>query len=450
MESVTLENFRCFREKQTVKLAPLTLLVGENSTGKTSFLALVDLLARLAEGEIFPDFKRPPYDLGSFSEIAHARAGREGKAQAFSGGLTTTVRRFTGQQQAELQSSITNVFEKRGSAPAVVRRMVDWPGVRVCEEAHPDGTYVARLEHAGDSWELLDASEFFTRDTLHDRGGRVRVLLLEAGISLDQGFGCRFVPLNKGPDMTSSIARTIESIYSSTLKSTGWIPFSSAPIRSLPLRTYNPAAALQDPQGAYIPMYLADLARENTDEWQGLKTEIETFGKRSALFDELRVRLLGSGDSDPFQLQVRKGSRRLKGPYRNLIDVGYGVSQVLPLIVEILRQDGARQFLLQQPELHLHPTAQAALGSLFCEVAAGGRQLIVETHSDHLIDRIRMDVRDGKTSLKPEDVRILYFERSALDVHIHEINFDEQGNICGAPETYRSFFMDEVRRSLGL
>ena len=50
-------------------------------------------------------------------------------------------------------------------------------------------------------------------------------------------------------------------------------------------------------------------------------------------------------------------------------------------------------FLLQQPEVHLHPSAQAALGTLFCQVAKPERQLVVETHSDHLLDRVRMDVR---------------------------------------------------------
>ena len=107
-------------------------------------------------------------------------------------------------------------------------------------------------------------------------------------------------------------------------------------------------------------------------------------------------------------------------------------------------------FLLQQPEVHLHPTAQAALGSLCCEVAALQRQLIVETHSDHLLDRVRTDVRDQRGRLKPDDVSILFFERSALDVHIHSLRLDEQGNILGAPKSYRRFFMEETQRSLGL
>ena len=59
-----------------------------------------------------------------------------------------------------------------------------------------------------------------------------------------------------------------------------------------------------------------------------------------------------------------------------------------------------------------------------------------------------MDVRDNKTKLKPEDVSILYFERDDLDVRIHSLRFDEQGNVLDAPPSYRQFFMEEMRRSL--
>ena len=61
-----------------------------------------------------------------------------------------------------------------------------------------------------------------------------------------------------------------------------------------------------------------------------------------------------------------------------------------------------------------------------------------------------MDVRDGKRSLNPEDVSILFFERGDLDVRIHSLRIDEEGNLVGAPDSYRSFFMEETARSLGL
>ena len=147
---------------------------------------------------------------------------------------------------------------------------------------------------------------------------------------------------------------------------------------------------------------------------------------------------------------IRKSSRRLKGLKRNLIDVGYGVSQALPLLTELLRKGAPGTFLLQQPEVHLHPSAQAALGSLFCNIAAQGRQLIVETHSDYILDRVRMDIRDKKTGLKPEDVSILYFEPGELDVTIHSLRLDEQGNVLDAPKGYRQFFLEETRNSIGI
>ena len=98
--------------------------------------------------------------------------------------------------------------------------------------------------------------------------------------------------------------------------------------------------------------------------------------------------------------------------------------------------------------MYLHPSAQAALGSLFCQVAGPRHQLIVETHSDHLMDRVRMDVRDGVSGLKPEDVSILFFERRGLDVRIHSLRIDKEGNVLDAPDGYRQFFMDEMSRSL--
>ena len=222
-------------------------------------------------------------------------------------------------------------------------------------------------------------------------------------------------------------------------------PYASAPVRSKPRRTYDPSRTTRDPEGDYVPMYLANMYFQNKRQWKDLKGALERLGQAAGLFDEISIKPLGSRESGPFQVQVRKfsnmGSRLKKGPQRNLIDVGYGISQVLPVITELLRPDAPSMFLLQQPEVHLHPSAQAALGSLFCQVATPGRQLIVETHSDHLLDRVRMDVRDRKISLKPEDVSILFFERGDLDVRIHSLRVDQEGNVLDAPESYRRFFL---------
>ena len=90
MNEIRLKDYRCFREDQTARLAPLTLLVGENSTGKTSFQAIIRALWEFANDYRIPDFKEDPYDLGSFDEIAHFRGGRGGRAETFVAGFSTT------------------------------------------------------------------------------------------------------------------------------------------------------------------------------------------------------------------------------------------------------------------------------------------------------------------------------------------------------------------------
>ena len=92
MKKIALENFRCFRNKQDVRLAPLTLIVGENSTGKTSFMALIRALWDVAYGNRVPDFKEDPYDLGSFDEIAHHRGAKGGRADTFKAGFSSASR----------------------------------------------------------------------------------------------------------------------------------------------------------------------------------------------------------------------------------------------------------------------------------------------------------------------------------------------------------------------
>ena len=202
-------------------------------------------------------------------------------------------------------------------------------------------------------------------------------------------------------------------------------------------------------------MYLADIRVSRPDQWASLKEKLEQFGSDAGLFDEIGIKPLGDNGGTGFLMQVRKfsgsRSRVLKGRPRNLIDVGYGVSQILPVATELLRRDSPTVFLLQQPEVHLHPSAQAALGSLFCRaVSERKHQLVVETHSDYLLDRVRMLIRHRKTKLKPADVSILFFEREDLGVRIHSLRLDKQGKVQDAPEGYRRFFMEEFDRLFGL
>lgn len=448
MNEITIGNYRCFHEHQTARLASLTLLVGDNSTGKTSFLAMIRALMDVAMGLRIPDFKEEPFDLGSFGEIAHHRGGRFGHATTFEGGYGDLLRKEFDDPGSVEPYHFEVEFGRQGTAPVPIRRRFQHGDIW-WEHKFSDGqAHQFFVGSPRGSWEIKLQNPI---PGLADR--REDLLLpahwtLRAVFSDDSWMNATLEPVgDTDPTLNTEEFESFKK-FKLPLPFQGRRPFASAPVRSRPRRTYDPARDTSDPEGDNIPTYLASTYFADKSTWSALKEGIEEFGKSSGLFDEISIRPLGGRESEPFQVQIRKFGSRLVGPKRNLIDVGYGVSQVLPVITQLLRPEAPPLFLLQQPEVHLHPSAQAALGSLFCRVAETGPQLIVETHSDHLIDRVRMDVRDG--ALSPADVSVLFFERDELDVRIHSLQVDEDGNIVGAPRGYRRFFMEETRRSLGL
>ena len=453
MDEIRLKDYRCFREEQTARLAPLTLLVGENSTGKTSFLAIIRALWEFASDYRIPDFKEDPYDLGSFDEIAHFRGGRGGRAETFVAGFSTTRSNSQKGTSKPLSQKFDVTFAKDGAVPVPVGRRYAFGETRIEERFKEDieknHIYVLRVETHRGSWEKKVSRGI--RYSLQDHTIPPHYHFSRSSISGEHQEGDpEFKPLDGSPAFRSEDYAILREFPWLDLSLSGARPFASAPVRSKPSRTYDPSRPTRDPEGDYVPMYLADVLSQRGEKWTELKKQLEKFGREAGLFDEISIKRLGHRDSEPFQIQVRKLGSKIKGPLRNLIDVGYGVSQALLVITELLRPDAPPLFLLQQPEVHLHPSAQAALGGLFCQIASWERQIIVETHSDHLIDRVRMDVRDGVSALKPEDVSILFFERNDLDVHIHSLGIDGEGNVLNAPDSYRRFFMEETTRSLGL
>lgn len=442
MNSITMENFRCFRERQTVQLAPLTLLVGENSTGKTSFLALIRALADAGYGRLVPDFKQEPYDLGGFEDIAFNASGVPLTVEAFHSGfevademLGTVLFEFT--------------FRKRASAAFPVERSYRSKDAAIVQSDNGEEEHAVTAITNRGRWRLKLPDEF--RDNVHPAPSSLWFMQTSLYGAVDGSNGIQyanFVPLDHGPRLNTEDAGKLGALLDALFIPERTRPFAGAPIRSKPRRVYDPTKIAHDPEGIFLPAYLADVAGR-LDEWAELKHRLEIFGARSGLFDEIQIRRFGD-ESDPFQVQVRKNGIYGRGHWRNLIDVGFGVSQALPVVTELLPPNRFEMFLLQQPEVHLHPSAQAALGSIFCDLAGSKelqRQLVVETHSDHLVRRVRMDVRDGLTPLHPEDVMILYFERGDLDVTIHEVTLDEMGNL-NAPESYGRFFMEETARNL--
>lgn len=136
----------------------------------------------------------------------------------------------------------------------------------------------------------------------------------------------------------------------------------------------------------------------------------------------------------------------IEGVERNLdlTTVGVGVSQALPIVTLGLLAEPGALLLFEQPELHLHPDVQAALGDFFVALSASGRQLVVETHSEYLVTRLRRRAATDDDSKVPGLVRLFFFERKGGESEITRGRIAEDGSM---PEWPRGF-LDTAAREL--
>ena len=118
----------------------------------------------------------------------------------------------------------------------------------------------------------------------------------------------------------------------------------------------------------------------------------------------------------------------------NLPDVGVGTSQLLPILIQGLIAPAGATFLLEQPEIHLHPKAQADLADFFIEVTKRSVGVIVETHSEHLINRLQR--RIAEESLDPASVALYYVSPSSDGSKLEPVQINEYGQIPTAPEGF--------------
>lgn len=126
----------------------------------------------------------------------------------------------------------------------------------------------------------------------------------------------------------------------------------------------------------------------------------------------------------------------------NLTDMGFGTSQVLPIIMEGFSIERDALLLIEQPEIHLHPKAQSILGDLFIEIANEDKTLIIETHSEHLIRRIQRRIAENKISNK--DVIFYYVTIGKEGSQLQRLEIDEEGYIENIPE---GFFDEDYKEA---
>ena len=427
---LTIKNVRCFAEEQHFDIRPLTFLVGENSTGKTTvmscFSIIYDCISR--GGWYNPDFNQDPYSMGSFVDIAR-KSNEKNSHQKMNFELGIV------HDALNIKYNLHFKNQEKIAEPMLNQAGINFKDMTFFSEKK-NQKVIHTIKDKDD--EILFQDSYTSDDMSLARmmmnPRLIRSFVLEER-SVNQKEKIAFEAWRK--------LRSYERQYFSEKI------FSLAPIRSKPQRTYNPIKESLSSEGSEIPVTLLRLSHQD-DIWKKIRKKLVDFGKSSGLFSDVEVKKYGS-TGEPFQLQFQ-----VRGIQSNIIDTGYGISQILPLLVRLFTSDiqkkrypirkGTR-FLLQQPEVHLHPKAQAELASLLIQSAKINNSFLIETHSDYILDRVRIEIRKGNIS--HNHVSLIYLESTKNGVQAHNILFDKQGNLIKVPTGYRDFFIKESNRFLG-
>ncbi len=527
LRSIQLENFKAFGQRTIIPLAPITLIFGQNSAGKSSILQSLNLLkqtreSRDVEALLLPRTENGFVDLGSFQELLFDHdLGRTlsiridmplGNAikespivprflrKSSSIGLEVSFSRKTVQDEITLEgfklcgedsSSFIAQFEKcdiprdfrrygpmsyrserrrgtgilRAAKCVRVRDEPDfwrYPYEWMTQErpmligklkearnniAHDAPTPVRGLFDDDDETgaskatflrKLEETIEFVSSEFSY--GEFVEWMIREqAGtvVALDGFIPVLSAPADDVPGLDTILNRSLNrpasrrdwtpdlgfaSVFAGRIleQSLGSL-FPLGPFRKPPSRWYIFTGTTPQDVG-YEGHLLPDLLFRQPD----LLAHTNKWLDRLDIGYEIKIRSLGDAAKDLFEFRLHD-KRRTPPVEVGLSDVGFGISQILPLVVQSLAATD-QVISVEQPEVHIHPRLQADLGDLLIEAIQEPRrnQFIIETHSEHLALRLQRRVREGKIS--PTDISVVYIGRGSNGATVQPLRLDSEGD----------------------
>ncbi|BDI05665.1 AAA family ATPase [Sphaerotilus microaerophilus] len=423
-----LENFKIWRSTGPMRLAPLTLLLGTNSSGKSSLIQSLLLMRQTVKGDdagLDLNLGNPDADdtvtMGQFSDLLC----RHGQA-------TETT--------PDSQVGIEFRWQPHGSATA------DTTLFSARYRAGPAGSAeldALRLGQDGQGFTVLRRKPGIYRLQL---ATRQRPEGQSADFRPERSFAFSAATLNKlGP-----LADEIRPVGPALLDELSRIIYLG-PVRQLARRDYvwsgRMPAHIGDDGGRAVDVLIASgVAQQGKPGSAGeagrIFREAEQWLKTLEIADGLQVRALGN--SARYELLVKH-----RDAVVNLKDVGVGVSQVIPVVVAALFSKPGHIVIVEEPESHLHPLAQAKLAELLAKISAErGVQFIVETHSEHLFRRLQTLI--ARQEVQPEQAALYFVERDGQAAKLRELKLDDFGRLTNWPDKFFGDALGETREQARL
>lgn len=435
---LSLSEFKSWRRTGDVRLAPLTALFGANSSGKTSLLQALLLLKQTAESSDrgqalhFGD-KASAVDLGDFRTLVHGHAGDARLTVELDWKEASPVEIKDPARKDQLVHSSdelgfsTRIAATNGGGARLLRVRVERMDYRVGavrfgmalrdrKKAEYDlvaeGTAFKFVRTTGRPWPLPSPAKCYGFPD------EARAYFQNAGFLAD---------------LELALERRLKALY------------YLGPLRAYPERQYPWSGAQPEDMGRAgeqaVNAILASRERGLTiSQGRGAKRAtleeyVAWWLRELGLIHSFRIEPIAEG-GQLYRVLVRKTPRAAEVL---VTDVGFGVSQILPVLVLCFYVPEGSTVILEQPEIHLHPSVQAGLADVFIDAWKKRRvQILLESHSEHLLRRLQR--RLAEDSATPGEVALYFCSAEEQESRLTPLVLDPFGNIENWP---RDFFGDE-------
>ncbi len=388
VEKIKLKNFKCFKETEG-DFGKITLLTGANSSGKSSF---IDALLSVMQTEKFPvslDINGKYKNSGGFTGILHNHEG-----DFIDIGID-----FTNINRTNDTWKISTKWQKANNSAL--------PSLNFFKSEYKINNEKKYFEISklNDFNYKLESENFnneytYIKDTLRD-------------ISEESLFGDKNFPVNWLNKKFNYIDSYRESPYE-YYKQTSF-------------------AGKIEPTGKGYVQQIAEW-EDNEKAKIGLLTNVL---KKLKLLHSIKTVKQEDGN---FKVYVKVHKNSTEVPLRN---VGYGVSKILPLIVADLQLENHSLLAMSEPEIDLHPSVQADFAEYLVKQSnENQKQYLVETHSEYIINRLRLLISKGE--IKEDDIKVYFFENNGIETKTYSVKFLKSGQITGAPDGFFETYEQDV------
>ncbi len=442
LTKLRIRNFKNWADTSEIRLAPITVFFGSNSSGKSSLIQFLLMLRQTAESPdrrrvLHPGDLNTPVELGTFRDLIFAHDLSQEISFSIEWKLPSMLsisdpignKDYSG-DSVSFQSSIA--FDQKDQAPRVTRLQYELTGeqgpLRVSmRPTDPQNASKQQFELAAEPYKLV-----------RNPG---RVWKLPAPVRF-YGFPDEVSAHFQNASFTSTLALSLEQ----ELRRIQYL----GPLRTVPKRSYIWSGEVPEHVGwtgdRAIEALLAAADRQINPGYkrraQPFQTVVARWLQQMGLLDSFEVKPIAAHRKE-YEVLVRTHSAKTAV---TLPDVGFGVSQVLPVLVQCFYAQPHTTLLLEQPEIHLHPSVQMTLADLFIEAVQsreGGQdraiQLIVESHSEHFLRRLQRRV--AEQVIEADQVALYFCERGKDGAVLEPLKVNLLGDIENWPD---DFFGDEM------